>query len=117
MFGYDQYYYYAVEAAGSTFRTWTPTPFPPPAFGRPAGISVEGEPSAALADRRFLLWPVNGLPGAVPDTFACATNNVVARFSESETEVTGVERLGGFIASLHGYPDTVLYKLPANCHP
>jgi hypothetical protein len=29
----------------------------------------------------------------------------------------GVERLGGFIASLHGYPDTVLYQLPADCHP
>ena len=80
------YYYYAVQSAGSTFRTWTPTPFPPPAFGRPVGISVEGEPRADMAHRRFFLWPVNGLPGAVPASFACAAPHVVARFSESDTQ-------------------------------
>jgi hypothetical protein len=117
VFGYDQYYYYAVQAAGSTFRTWTPTPFPPPAFGRPEGISVEGEPLAAMADRRYFVWPVNGLPGAVPASFACAVPHVIARFSESDTAATGIEHLGGFIASLHGYPDTVLYQLPPDCHP
>jgi hypothetical protein len=117
VFGYDQYYYYAVQAAGSTFRTWTPTPFPPPAFGRPEGISVEGEPSAAMADRRYFVWPVNGLPGAVPPSFACVVPHEVARFSESDTTATGVEHFGGFIASLHGYPDTVLYRLPPDCHP
>jgi hypothetical protein len=117
VFGYDQYYFYAVQAAGSTFRTWTPTPFPPPAFGKPAGISVEGSPSPAMADRRFLLWPVDGLPGPVPDRFACAIPHVVAHFSESDHEATGIERLGGFVPSLHGYPDTVLYQLPRDCHP
>jgi len=117
VFGYDQYYYYAVQHAGSTFRSWTPTPFPPVAFGRPSGISVEGEPSPALADRRFLLWPVKGLPGPVPASFACATPHVVARFSISDAQATGVERIGGFIPALHGYPDTVLYRLPADCHP
>lgn len=117
VFGYDQYYYYAVEAAGSTFRTWTPTPFPPPAFGRPEGISVEGEPLPAMADRRYFVWPVNGLPGAVPASFACVVPHEVARFSESDTAATGVEHFGGFIAALHGYPDTVLYQLPPDCHP
>ena len=117
VFGYDQYYYYAVQAAGSTFRTWTPTPFPPPAFGRPEGISVEGEPLEAMADRRYFVWPVNGLPGAVPASFGCVVPHEVARFSESDTTATGVEHFAGFIASLHGYPDTVLYRLPRDCHP
>ena len=70
-----------------------------------------------MADRRYFVWPVNGLPGAVPASFACAVPHVVARFSESDTAATGVEHLGGFIPSLHGYPDTVLYQLPADCHP
>jgi 4-amino-4-deoxy-L-arabinose transferase-like glycosyltransferase len=117
VFGYDQYYYYAVQNAGSTFRSWTPTPFPPAAFGRPVGISVEGEPSLALADKRFLLWPINGEPGPVPPSFACATPHVVARFSITDAGPTGVEQLGGFISALHGYPDSMLYRLPEDCHP
>ena len=117
VFGYDQYYYYAVQNAGSTFRSWTPTPFPPAAFGRPVGISVEGTPSPALADKRFLLWPINGEPGPVPASFECAAPHVVARFSVTDARPTGVEQLGGFISSLHGYPDSALYRLPADCHP
>jgi hypothetical protein len=60
---------------------------------------------------------VNGLPGPVPAAFACAVPHVVARFSESATQETGIERIGGFIASLHGYPETMLYRLPTDCHP
>jgi hypothetical protein len=70
-----------------------------------------------MADRRYFVWPVNGLPGAVPASFACVVPHEVARFSESDTAPTGVEHFGGFIAALHGYPDTVLYQLPPDCHP
>jgi len=31
--------------------------------------------------------------------------------------MTGVEHFGGFIGSLHGYPETALYQLPPDCHP
>jgi 4-amino-4-deoxy-L-arabinose transferase-like glycosyltransferase len=117
VFGYDQYYYYAVQNAGSTFRSWTPTPFPPAAFGRPSGIRVEGDPSPALADKRFLLWPVDGQPGPVPPSFACAVPQIVGRFRMSDARPTGIEHLGGFISALHGYPDSMLYRLPADCHP
>jgi hypothetical protein len=117
VFGYDQYYYYAVQNAGSTFRTWTPTPFPPAAFGRPSGIRVEGDPSPALADKRFLLWPVDGLPGPVPPSFACAVPQIVGRFRMSDAGPTGIEHVGGFVPALHGYPDSMLYRLPADCHP
>ena len=116
VFGYDQYYFYAVEKAGSTFRAWTPKPatLAPLMFGD--AFDASRRPTTATT-RRYLLWPTRGPLGGVPKTFACALPHVVATFSISTYTRVGVERLGGFDAGLHGYPDTVLYEIPDDCRP
>lgn len=116
VFGYDQYYFYAVENAGSTFRAWTPKPATLAPLMFPDAFDASHRPTAA-ATRRFLLWPTRGPLGAVPKSFACALPQVVATFSISTVNRVGVERIGGFDAGLHGYPDTVLYEVPDDCRP
>jgi hypothetical protein len=118
VYGYDQYYFYAVETNGSTFRTYELKP----ASIAPIVIGEGFDSAHASADPsgpgRFLLWPASGPMGLVPDPFTCAAPHVVATFSTVSRPVVGIERLGIFdpgMQGLHGYPDTVLYAVPPGC--
>jgi hypothetical protein len=113
VFGDDQYYFYAVEAAGSVYRTFN-------VLNSGVDQMKNAEPRKQtvlpVVENSFLLWPV-GDPGVTfPGWFNCAKDHVVARF-ESTAEPSGVERLLPFAFSsyLHGYPTTILYRVPPGC--
>jgi len=118
VYGYDQYYFYAVETNGSTFRIYElkPESLAPVVIGEGFdGARASADPSGP---RRFLLWPASGPMGPVPGAFTCAVPHVVATFSTASRAVVGVERLGIFdqgMQGLHGYPNTVLYEVPPGC--
>ena len=113
VFGNDQYYFYAVENAGSTFRTYN---------AGNAGIdklksATPRQPVVVpTVDQSFLLWPVADPNAPFPAWFECARANVVARY-ESPAEPIGIERLVTFAFTpfAHGYPTTILYRVPAGC--
>jgi hypothetical protein len=113
VFGNDQYYFYAVQNAGSTFRTYN---------AGNAGIdklksATPRQPVvAATVDQSFLLWPVADPNAPFPAWFECARASVVARY-ESSAEPIGIERLVTFAFTpfAHGYPTTILYRVPAGC--
>ena len=112
VYGFDEYYFYAVEQAGSTFRTFnlTNSGLNPQLVGTPPRAA---EPPPA---RAFLLWPVDNSNAPFPDWFNCARSNVVATFG-ADTRPVGIERRlpGLFQSYRHGYPPTVLYGVPEGC--
>jgi 4-amino-4-deoxy-L-arabinose transferase-like glycosyltransferase len=113
VFGNDQYYFYAVQNAGSTFRTYNA-----------GNLAIEKLKSAPprqptvfpSLDPAFLLWPVADPNAPFPSWFDCARAHVVATY-ESPAEAIGIERLltFAFTPFAHGYPETILYGVPAGC--
>jgi hypothetical protein len=112
VFGFDEYYFYAVEHAGSTYRTFNLTNsglnqlkvrLPPPVPEPPIS-------------RAFLLWPVGNPNAPFPEWFNCARPHVVSTF-EANVQPVGIERYlpGLFQSYRHGYPPTVLYDVPEGC--
>jgi hypothetical protein len=115
VYAYEQYYFYAVEAAGAHYRDYTRRPdgLAPVFYGR--GWETAPEAPDPPDARRLLLWPVDSPAGPVPVKYACAVGHEIARFSARNASATGVERLGAFDAALHGYPDARLFELPPGC--
>jgi hypothetical protein len=111
VYGFDEYYFYAVEQAGSTFRTFnlTNSGLNQPMMALPPAV----EPPPA---RAFLLWPLDNPNAPFPEWFNCARPNVVATF-DADTRPVAVERTlpGLFQPYRHGYPPTVLYGVPDGC--
>jgi hypothetical protein len=115
VYAYEQYYFYAVEAAGAQYRDYTRRPDGlAPVFYGP-GWATAPEAADPPGAHRLLLWPVDSPAGPVPSNYACAIPHEIARFSARNTSATGVERLGAFDAALHGYPDARLFELPPGC--
>jgi hypothetical protein len=113
VFGNDQYYFYAVENAGSRFRTFN--------AGNSEIDKLRSAPPRQptvlpTVDQSFLLWPVADPNAPFPPWFNCAKPHVVARY-ESSAEPIGIERLVPFAFTpfAHGYPATILYRVPAGC--
>jgi hypothetical protein len=67
-------------------------------------------------DQSFLFWPVADPNAPLPAWFECARGGAVAWY-ESPAEPIGVERLVpfAFTSFAHGYPTTILYRVPAGC--
>lgn len=112
VYGYDEYYFFAVERAGSTFQTLNGAPKPAPRHVKGIPRPPQVEPRA----ERFVLWPtaLDGLPTS--RLLSCAQAHPVAAF-ERPVEQGGVEKLVPFAFTLnaHGYPPTALYQLTDDC--
>ncbi len=108
VFGPDHFYFYAVEASGSSYRAASLTPFPGPEIGVATARSVlEGTAGA----RRYLLWPAGA---ALPETFACVGGEPAATFEPRRR--TGL--LGRFVdlyTHQDGLPASRLFEVPETC--
>jgi hypothetical protein len=113
VFGDDQYYFYAVENAGSVYRTFNLVN-----SGLEQLKSVRPRRQTVLPQvaNSFLLWPVGDQNAPFPAWFDCAKANIVARY-EAPADAIGIERIVpfAFLPYLHGYPTTMLYRVPAGC--
>jgi hypothetical protein len=108
VFGPDSDYFYAVEAAQSSFRTILLVPFPAPAFGHATVPNVFGGTEDA---RRFVLWPAGvALPGDLP----CRLDEPVATFRPARHE-GALAQFVGLYARQHGFVETALFAVPPGC--
>jgi 4-amino-4-deoxy-L-arabinose transferase-like glycosyltransferase len=113
VFADDQYYFYAVENAGAKYRTF---------YLENAGLDLlkidRARRQTALmpAEPSFLLWPVADPNAPFPSWYQCAKPYAIATY-ETSSEAIGIERLAPltFLPYLHGYPTTILYRVPADC--
>jgi 4-amino-4-deoxy-L-arabinose transferase-like glycosyltransferase len=108
VFSDDQYYIYAVENAGASFRTF---------YLKNAGPDVlKTDRARGQTAPSFLLWPVADPNAPFPRWYECAKPHVVATY-ETSSEAIGIERLAPltFVPYVHGYPATILYRVPADC--
>ncbi len=112
IFGDDQYYYYAIENAGSTYRTFY---LEKTGAGDAHGPRFRRQ-AVPAGKQAFLIWPVGDPNAPFPPWFDCAKPDVVAAF-ESSDEPIGIERTFSFafFPYLHGYPKTILYRVPPGC--
>ncbi|HEY1910577.1 MAG TPA: glycosyltransferase family 39 protein [Vicinamibacterales bacterium] len=112
VYGFDEYYFYAVEEVGSTFRTFNLT------HSGLNHLMVDLPPPAAEPQRSpaFLLWPVDNPNAPFPEWFNCARSNEITKF-DADVQAVGIERWlpGLFQSYRHGYPPTVLYRVPEGC--
>jgi hypothetical protein len=112
VYGFDEYYFYAVEQTGSTFRTFnlTNSGLNQPAVSSPVPAAVPPRASA------FLLWPRDNPNAPFPEWFNCARPHVISTF-DAEIQPVGIERRlpGLFQSYRHGYPPTTLYRVPEGC--
>ena len=113
VFGDDQYYFYAVEGAGSVYRTFN---LLNSGLDRLKNAEPRRQTVLPQVANSFLLWPVGDPSVLFPPWFDCARDHVVARF-EANTKPIGIERMAPFAFSpyLHGYPTTTLYRVPPGC--
>jgi hypothetical protein len=108
VFGPDFDYVYAVESAHSSFRTTLRVPFPTPAFGHATLANAFAGTEGA---RRFLLWPAGD---AIPDDVPCRLPAATAVFRPARRNGT-LARLVALYAREHGFVDTSLFEVPADC--
>jgi hypothetical protein len=108
VFADDQYYYYPVDSAGVEYRTFNPA--------KPGLTPAQSSRTSASDESRFLLWPVADPNSIYPPWFECARPHVVATY-EGFSEAVGIERglSFAFFPYLHGYPTTILYRVPPGC--
>jgi hypothetical protein len=113
VFGDDQYYYYAVEGAGSTYRTFNVLNSGIEQFKTDSPRQQTVLPAVANS---FLIWPVGDQSVTFPAWFNCAKDHPVATF-ENSAQPIGIEHLVpfAFTSFQHGYPTTVLYRVPPGC--
>ena len=113
VFGDDQYYFYAVENAGSVYRTFNVLNS---GLGQLKSESPRRQTVLPRVENSFLLWPVGDQNAPFPAWFNCAKANIVATY-EATAEPIGIERLlpFAFLPYLHGYPATILYRVPPGC--
>jgi hypothetical protein len=83
-------------------------PFPTPAFGHATRANVFDGTEGA---RRFLLWPAGE---ATPDDVPCRLPAPTAVFRPARTNGT-LARLVALYAREHGFVETSLFEVPADC--
>lgn len=113
--GPEEPFFFAVEAAGSRYRTaaarswadwarWVP-------IIEPEALLVARRFPVEPPGQRFLIWPA-GMP--LPAGYECALPHLVATY-----QAPVINRASGWVQliphSMFGYPTSALYRLPAQC--
>ena len=112
--GYDEFYFYAVSAHGSTFRSFRSWEIESPSL-RAAWEDRIRRPAVADPQADFLLWP-DDPRWPMPESLTCAAVSPVARY-DAPSSRSWLDRLivPGGLAALRRYPSTVLYRVPDGC--
>jgi hypothetical protein len=108
VFGPDADYFYAVEAARSSFRTVLRVPFPAPGFGQ---ATVPNAFAGTEGARRFLLWHAGD---AIPEDVPCRLSKPLATFHPVR-RTGALARFVSLYAREHGFVDTSLFAVPPGC--
>ena len=116
VYGFDQFYFYAIERSGSRFETYVLSPFAgSPTIGRPPAGSVASLTKAMAG--HYFVWPDDAEHFPMPDALRCVLPYRVGSFDTPPPALPVLHRISAFgrYAYLHGYPRTGLFRIPQSC--